>query len=51
MFDLSKHKPRKVLSGMWANFDAAEAAGDLAARIYQSRLRILVAGGDGTIAW
>ena len=51
MFDLSKHKPHNVLSRMWANFDAAEASGDPAARIYQKRLRILVAGGDGTIAW
>ena len=51
VFDLSKHKPHNVLSRMWANFDAAEASGDPAARIYQKRLRILVAGGDGTIAW
>jgi diacylglycerol kinase (ATP) len=51
VFDLSKHKPDKVLSRMWDNFHAAEVAGDHAARTYQSRLRILVAGGDGTIAW
>ncbi len=51
VFDLSSNKPRDVLLKMWANFEAAEAAGDIEARIYQSRLRILVAGGDGTIAW
>ncbi|GAX75477.1 hypothetical protein CEUSTIGMA_g2920.t1 [Chlamydomonas eustigma] len=51
VFDLSTSKPRDVLTKMWANFDAAEAAGDHAARVYQKRLRILVAGGDGTIAW
>lgn len=29
----------------------AEASGDKQARVYRERLRVLVAGGDGTIAW
>lgn len=51
VFDLSKDKPDKVLTRLWSNFDKAHRSGDNSARLYQQRLRILVAGGDGTIAW
>jgi hypothetical protein len=51
VFDLSKHKPDVVLRRLWSNLEAAIQAGDSAAKTYRERLRILVAGGDGTIAW
>lgn len=51
MFDLSEHRPDKVLKQLWENFTTREAAGDTKAAEYRGRLRILVAGGDGTIAW
>ncbi|KAL6765054.1 ATP-NAD kinase-like domain-containing protein [Haematococcus lacustris] len=51
VFDLSKHKPDSVLASLWANFDAQERAGDPHAKTLRERLRVLVAGGDGTIAW
>lgn len=48
MFDLGKFKPDKVLETMWANF--ATATTPEAASV-QKRLRIVAAGGDGTVAW
>lgn len=51
VFDLSQDKPDKVLSRLWDNFSKATQSGDSAAEVFQSRLRILVAGGDGTITW
>jgi hypothetical protein len=48
VFDLSKHKPDKVLKKIWENFDAA---GGAEAEHLRSHLRIITAGGDGTVAW
>ncbi|MEW5309996.1 MAG: hypothetical protein WDW38_001832 [Sanguina aurantia] len=51
VFDLSTHRPDRVLARMWENLRVMEAGGHARARILRSKLRILVAGGDGTIAW
>uniref|UniRef100_A0A7S0RL32 Diacylglycerol kinase n=1 Tax=Chlamydomonas leiostraca TaxID=1034604 RepID=A0A7S0RL32_9CHLO len=51
VYDLSEYRPDKVLAKLWDNLKEAEAGGDRAARVYRERLRVLVAGGDGTIAW
>eukprot|EP00955_Chlamydomonas_euryale_P015812 169318-Chlamydomonas_euryale.AAC.6 len=51
VFDLSINKPGPVMRKLWANFDEAAAAGDEDADATRAKLRVLVAGGDGTIAW
>ncbi len=51
VYDLQDHRPGPVLQRIWANLDAATAAGDPRADYYRRNLRILAAGGDGTVAW
>ena len=43
--------PAPVLAAVLKNLDAAAAAGDPAAAHLRARLVVLVAGGDGTVAW
>eukprot|EP00887_Chlorella_sp_A99_P001396 scaffold8.g1396.t1 len=51
VFDVSESRPGPVLERLWANLREREAAGDAAAAHVRARLRVLVAGGDGTITW
>ena len=53
MFDLQDEecRPAKVLRKLWGNLDAATAAGDRKAAYFKQNLRVIAAGGDGTVAW
>ena len=50
-FDVTEHRPLNVLSALWKNLTTAEAKGDPEAAYIRKNLRILVAGGDGTVTW
>jgi diacylglycerol kinase (ATP) len=50
-FDVTEERPDEVLSTLWRNLTEAEAAGDADAAFVRKNLRILVAGGDGTVTW
>jgi hypothetical protein len=49
VFDVSENPPHRVLPQLWANLK--RQAGDALAQHTLSRVRILAAGGDGTVAW
>ncbi|KAL4552775.1 hypothetical protein Ndes2526B_g02685 [Nannochloris sp. 'desiccata'] len=51
VFDVTEHHPRDVLSALFKNLTEAEAKGDAEAAHIRKTLRILVAGGDGTVTW
>jgi diacylglycerol kinase (ATP) len=40
-----------VLSTLWTNLTTCEAEGDTWAAQIRQRMRIVVAGGDGTVTW
>jgi len=51
VFDLAEHDPAVVLKRVYENLTALASAGDYASIAVRSRLVLLAAGGDGTVAW
>lgn len=51
VFDLGVKAPEKVLHHLYANLQTLNHNGDNLAAQIQNRLRIIVAGGDGTASW
>ncbi|KAM0825325.1 hypothetical protein ACQ4PT_069629 [Festuca glaucescens] len=51
VFDLSEESPDKVLHRLYANFEKLKSNGDILAVEIQRKLRLIVAGGDGTASW
>ncbi|KAJ0081145.1 hypothetical protein Patl1_11956 [Pistacia atlantica] len=51
VFDLGEKAPDKVLHELYANLEKLRHAGDVLAAEILKKLRIIVAGGDGTAGW
>lgn len=51
VIDLNKEAPDKVLSRIYLNLEKLKLSGDVLASEIQERLKIIVAGGDGTAGW
>eukprot|EP00201_Polytomella_parva_P019485 CAMPEP_0175042170 /NCGR_PEP_ID=MMETSP0052_2-20121109/2387_1 /TAXON_ID=51329 ORGANISM="Polytomella parva, Strain SAG 63-3" /NCGR_SAMPLE_ID=MMETSP0052_2 /ASSEMBLY_ACC=CAM_ASM_000194 /LENGTH=427 /DNA_ID=CAMNT_0016304897 /DNA_START=57 /DNA_END=1336 /DNA_ORIENTATION=+ len=51
VFDIGTFRPNVVLRQLYQNLNEAEASGDKRASWIRNNLRVLVAGGDGTIVW
>ncbi|CAK8561449.1 unnamed protein product [Lathyrus sativus] len=51
VYDLGINAPDKVLHQLYANLEKLKHNGDNFAAEIQNRLRIIVAGGDGTASW
>ena len=51
VFLLPKQKPDEVLKKLWGNLHAAVKEGDHQAEQALQSLRVIAAGGDGTISW
>ncbi|KAL2327731.1 hypothetical protein Fmac_021158 [Flemingia macrophylla] len=51
VFELGKNAPDKVLQRLYATLEMLKHNGDNFAAEIQNRLRIIVAGGDGTASW
>ncbi|XP_068334562.1 diacylglycerol kinase 5-like isoform X1 [Pyrus communis] len=51
VYDLGQEAPDKVLCRIYANLEKLKRNGDKFATNIQERLRIIVAGGDGTAGW
>jgi hypothetical protein len=50
VLDLGETPPDKALEKIWENFDA-QAAHNPSSYQVRERLRLIAAGGDGTVAW
>lgn len=51
VFDLGEDAPDKVLHRIYANLEKLKSSGDELAIEIQNKLRLIVAGGDGTASW
>ncbi|ONK65682.1 uncharacterized protein A4U43_C07F39610 [Asparagus officinalis] len=51
VFDLKEEAPDKVLHRLYSNLEKLKSDGDNLAAEIQKRLRLIVAGGDGTASW
>ncbi|KAI4319822.1 hypothetical protein MLD38_033376 [Melastoma candidum] len=51
VFDLSQEAPDKALRRIYLNLERLKLSGDDYAAKIQEKLRIIVAGGDGTAGW
>lgn len=51
VFDLGEEAPDKVLHKVYGNLERLKCNGDINAAEIQNRLRLIVAGGDGTASW
>ncbi|KAF8414000.1 hypothetical protein HHK36_001998 [Tetracentron sinense] len=51
VFDLGEEAPDKVLHKLYVTLEKLKLSGDSLATEIQKRLRIIVAGGDGTASW
>ncbi|KAK9092294.1 hypothetical protein Syun_027205 [Stephania yunnanensis] len=51
VFDLSEEAPDKVLHRIYGNLEKLKLEGDEFAKEIQKKLRLIVAGGDGTASW
>ncbi|KAF3453585.1 hypothetical protein FNV43_RR04025 [Rhamnella rubrinervis] len=51
VFDLGEKAPDKVLHQLYVTLETLKYSGDVFAAEIQKRLRIIVAGGDGTASW
>ncbi|KAJ6833430.1 diacylglycerol kinase 5-like [Iris pallida] len=51
VFDLGEQAPDKVLHRLYGNLERLKSGGDKLAFEIQNRLRLIVAGGDGTASW
>ncbi|PNX96763.1 diacylglycerol kinase iota-like protein, partial [Trifolium pratense] len=51
VFDLGENAPDKVLSTIYANLESLKKRGDEFAMKTMEKLRLIVAGGDGTAGW
>ncbi|VVA31449.1 PREDICTED: diacylglycerol kinase [Prunus dulcis] len=51
VIDLGEKAPDKVLHTLYVTLETLKSSGDVLAAEIQKRLRIIVAGGDGTVGW
>ncbi|RWR88092.1 Diacylglycerol kinase [Cinnamomum micranthum f. kanehirae] len=51
VFELGEEAPDKVLHRIYSNLEKLNSSGDVFAAEIRKRLRIIVAGGDGTASW